>query len=151
MVSLNYQQKLKLFFIIYLFPLNACHGRWRSRSEIADRMTMKDDYRWDKVLKNGPVKFYTSKICGRQSLKNLKWYGHLSTPYRFKFFKGCLPQILLGLFLDTLSQVIFLLLISNRNIYLKRCHFWSLSCVSFYCIIRKWKRVGGNQGKLISR
>ena len=39
---------------------------------IADRMTMKDDYRWDKVLKNGPVKFYTSKICGRQSLKNLK-------------------------------------------------------------------------------
>ena len=31
---------------------------------------------WDKVFKNGP-----SKICGRQPLK---------------FFKGCLPQILLG-------------------------------------------------------
>ena len=25
---------------------------------------------WDKVLKNGP-----NKICGRQPLKNMKWYG----------------------------------------------------------------------------
>ena len=27
----------------------------------------------------------------------------LSRPYPFKFFKGCLPQILLGPFLNTLS------------------------------------------------
>ena len=27
---------------------------------------------WDKVFKNGP-----SKICGRQPLKYLKWYGLL--------------------------------------------------------------------------
>ena len=40
----------------------------------------------DKVFKNGP-----SEICGRQPLKNLKCH--------FKFFKGCLPQILLGPFL----------------------------------------------------
>ena len=26
--------------------------------------------KWDQVFKNGP-----SKICGRQPLKNLKWYG----------------------------------------------------------------------------
>ena len=43
----------------------------------------------DKVFKNGP-----SKICGRQPLKKLKG-----------FFKGCLPQILLGPFLNTLSQL----------------------------------------------
>ena len=54
-------------------------------------------YMWDKVFKNGP-----SKICGRQPLKNLKEYGR---PYSFKFFKGSLPQILLGPFLNTLTHV----------------------------------------------
>ena len=30
---------------------------------------------------------------------------HLGRPYHFKFFKGCLPQILLGPFLNTLSHL----------------------------------------------
>ena len=30
----------------------------------------------------------------------------LSRSYPFKFFKGCLPQILLGLFLNTVSQML---------------------------------------------
>ena len=30
---------------------------------------------------------------------------YLSRPYPFKFFKGCLPQILLGPFLNTLSHI----------------------------------------------
>ena len=47
-----------------------------------------------KVFKNGP-----SKICGRQPLKNLKWYG---VP---KLFKGCPPQYLLGSFLNTLTHI----------------------------------------------
>ena len=56
--------------------------------------------------KNGP-----SKICARQPLKSLKLYGLLdmvwpySRPYHFKFVKGCLPQVLLGLFLNTLPQM----------------------------------------------
>ena len=29
----------------------------------------------------------------------------LGRPYRFKFFKGCLPQILFGSFLNTLAQL----------------------------------------------
>ena len=33
----------------------------------------------------------------------------LSRPYHFKFFKGCLQQILLGPFLNTLSQMIFMI------------------------------------------
>ena len=53
---------------------------------------------WDKVFKNGP-----SKMCGRQGFKNLKWYGLLT--YHLKCFKGCLPQILLGLFLNTLPHM----------------------------------------------
>ena len=54
--------------------------------------------KWDNVLKDGP-----SKICGRQPLRNLKW--------KFKFFKGCLPQILLGPLLNILSQMIGLLVV----------------------------------------
>ena len=49
---------------------------------------------WDKVFTNGP-----RKICERQPLKNL------SRPYPNKFFEGCLPQILLGLFLNTLFHL----------------------------------------------
>ena len=30
----------------------------------------------------------------------------LSRPYSFKYFKGCLPQILLGPFLNTLSHIV---------------------------------------------
>ena len=40
---------------------------------------------WVKVFKNGP-----SKICGRQSLKSLKWYG---LPKQSGLFKGCLPKL----------------------------------------------------------
>ena len=45
---------------------------------------------WIKAFKNGP-----SKICRRQSLKNLSDMVCLSRPNHFKLFKGCLPQILL--------------------------------------------------------
>ena len=32
-------------------------------------------------------------------------FNRLSIPFPFKFFKGCLPQILLGPLLNTLSQM----------------------------------------------
>ena len=49
----------------------------------------------DKVFNSGP-----RKICGKQPLKNLKGvWSAISRPYPFKFFKGCLPQILLDPFL----------------------------------------------------
>ena len=56
----------------------------------------------DKVFKNRP-----SKICGRQLSENLKG---LSRPYPFKFFKGCLPQISFGPFLNTLSHIVVLVM-----------------------------------------
>ena len=55
----------------------------------------------DKVFKNG-----SSKICVRQPLKIWRDIVCLSRPYHFKFFKGCLPQILLGPFLNTLSLLV---------------------------------------------
>ena len=55
-----------------------------------------------------------SKICGRQLLKNLKRYGlpRQTISLHLKFFKGCLPQILLDPFLNTLTHtcVCFLIL-----------------------------------------
>ena len=60
------------------------------------------DVIWDNVFKNGPI-----KICGTQPLKNLRDMVCLS-----RFFKGCLPQILLDPFLNTLSHMIVLLTFS---------------------------------------
>ena len=36
-------------------------------------------------------------------------WSALSIPYDFKFFKGCLPQISFGPFLDTLSRMLLIL------------------------------------------
>ena len=84
---------------------------------------------WAGLFKNGPI-----KICGKSDMVYLSvirtiapeencyavrlkvWVGVrvevgncprtcLSRPYHFKFFKGCLPQILLGPFLNTLTHV----------------------------------------------
>ena len=57
---------------------------------------------WVKVTKNG-----LSKICGRQPLKIWCNIVCLNRPYHFIFFKGCrcLPQILLGPFLNTLTHM----------------------------------------------
>ena len=49
---------------------------------------------WVKSFQNG-----LSKICERQPLKNLKWYGLVTSD------KDCLLQILLGPFLNPLTYV----------------------------------------------
>ena len=58
------------------------------------------NHKRDKVLMNEP-----SKICGRQPLEIWSVMVCLNRPYPFKFFKSCLPQILLGSFLNTLFQM----------------------------------------------
>ena len=66
-------------------------------------------YKWVKSFKNGP-----SEICGRQTLKNLVCIAdHITS----NFLKGCLPQMLLGPFLNTLTQNILPpdLFVKNEN------------------------------------
>ena len=84
---------------------------------------------WVEVLKNGP-----SKICGKQPLKNLRWYG-------------CLTQILLGPFLNTLIHVLSKpkqadVIITREqkrlentilSTYLKRLWLYSVGCGSVTC------------------
>ena len=57
---------------------------------------------WIKVFKNGP-----SKICRRQHLKNMKWYGLLRQAISLQIFKGCLPKILIGPFLNNLTHMMY--------------------------------------------
>ena len=52
----------------------------------------------------GDTPLRTVEFCGRQPLKNL---FQETWPYLLKFFKGCLPQNLLSLLLNTLSQILF--------------------------------------------
>ena len=68
---------------------------------LKEMMRVKNSNYWVRVFRNGP-----SKICRRQLLKNLKWYGLPSRTYRFKILKGHLPQILLGPFLNTLTELV---------------------------------------------
>ena len=62
--------------------------------------------KWERVFMNGP-----SKICGRQPLKKLKWYGLLK-----QFFKSCLPQILLDPQQAITCSKLIMLKVNNRNI-----------------------------------
>ena len=75
---------------------------------------------WVKVFKNA------------QNLKNFS----LGRPHHFKFFKGCFPQILLGLFLNTLTHLFF----SKRRLpslqYTSNCRNQKLSIYA-QSILRK--------------
>ena len=48
-----------------------------------------------------------TNYSGMGQLKLMEGSLYLSRPYSFKFFKGCLPQILLGPFLNALSQIAY--------------------------------------------
>ena len=39
----------------------------------------------------------------------------LNRPYHFKFFKGCLPEVLLGPFLKNVSNLLLVLLLFLKN------------------------------------
>ena len=78
------------------YNISVCN--WNLHSVNALNLTIIDilqayNAMWGKVFKNGP-----SKICGRQPLKNLKWYEQTIS------LKDCFPQILLDPFLNTIYQ-----------------------------------------------
>ena len=67
---------------------------------------------------NGP-----SKICGRQPVKNLKWYGLLRKTISLQVFKGYSPQILFGPFLNTLTQL-FIRTQQSRSVFRTQSNIW---------------------------
>ena len=87
---------------------------------------MEDLQKWDKAFKNE-----RKKIRRRQPLKN--WSGMVclkqTIRYPFRFFKGFLPQVLLGLFLNTLSQI-------KGNVYVVTCYFCDFNSWNY---VTPWK------------
>ena len=61
----------------------------------------------DKFLKlhQGLLTYKKSETCGTRYLR-MDQVKSIGRPYHFKLFKGCLPQILLGPFLNTLPHMI---------------------------------------------
>ena len=55
---------------------------------------------FERKSSNYEITFFLIIICDYYMVS-------LGRPYLFKFFKGCLPQILLGPFLNTLCHIIF--------------------------------------------
>ena len=98
-----------MFFFLFYFdlineqvqPNSFCNTHWWFFCRI---MLL---YSFDFICKQmcQGIQEWPKKICGRQPLKNLKWYGLPSRPYHFKFFKGCLLRILLRPFLNTFTQM----------------------------------------------
>ena len=88
---------------------------------------------YGKVFKNGP-----SEICRRQLLKICSDMACLNRSYHFKFFKGCLSQISLGPFLNTLSHLIrfltqvFLLLLKMQLILIHHIGTFFTVCINCY-------------------
>ena len=58
----------------------------------------------------------SSKIYGRQPLKNLKWHGLPHQTISLQFFKGCLPQILLDLFLNICHKFNYFFVLENSGL-----------------------------------
>ena len=91
--------KLKLTSINGMFKVS--NKKTRFIWEMCLRLTTRTlDIIWDNVFWNGP-----SKICGRQLLTMWSGMVYLNRLYYLKFFKCCLPQILLGPFRNTLSNL----------------------------------------------
>ena len=102
------------------------HSAYQVKTEIVTIFRTNLQIIWDKVFKNG-----SGKIFERQPLKNLKVYS-------FKFFKSCLPQILFGPFLNTLSQIIyrfitFLVYSTDENYIGPYEEVANYGCTLFFC------------------
>ena len=75
--DLHFESKILVHFQINILSQNVCSQAiyWVSqkfwkKNGLCDFLLPFASYIWDNVFKNEP-----SKICGRQPLKNLKWYG----------------------------------------------------------------------------
>ena len=66
---------------------------------------------WDKVFKNGP-----REICGRQSLKNLKWYGLLKQTF-WKLSSTNFTWPILEYFVPFIPKSLSFQLIKDLGIY----------------------------------
>ena len=72
-----------------------------------------------KFVEDNLYKIWSDMIC-------------LGRPYHFKFFKGCLPQILLGPFLNTFSHKVLEWLQQQQMQFFAKMIFFSIYMI-FFC------------------
>ena len=68
----------------------------------------------------------------------IKYRACLSWPYPFPFFKGCLPQILLDPFLNTLSHITLIDSLVIWIVIVVSFHQWKLLFTEFVVLWGKW-------------
>ena len=106
---------MKDLCFIQISPCGCHHGKHRIQNFgsclFKPSGNARAHFKLDKLFKNGQNKFVKDSLF-------------LSRPYPFNFFKGCLRQIFLGPFLNTLSQTYLTctLNISQGSIFLRN-HF----------------------------
>ena len=79
---------------------------------------------------------FSSEVNLGQNIREWTKEDSLSRPCPFKFFKGCLPQILLGPFLNTLSHLL---------VFLLRNSHWR--CSVRKGVLRKFAKFTGKQAR----
>ena len=72
------------------------------------------------------------------------WFA-LGRPYPFKFLKGCIPQILLGPFLNTLSHMYFQLLPCVQWLFLNLTEEVVLRSFSGMALLKNFAKFTGKQ------
>ena len=87
---------------------------------------------WDKVFKNGP-----SKNCGRQSWSGIVCFKQIKP---LQIFEGCLAQILLGPFLNTLFHILW-----GKGIYafahLHICVLWIVVWIGVFVFSKRFPTI----------
>ena len=98
--------------------------------------------KWDKIFKNGP-----SKICGKQPLKNLKWYGllHITSFLKAVFQKfylvhSWIPWPKCFEISRGINTILICIIHWNRNCFFwKGLNNWNLSVFfQLFAIIENW-------------
>ena len=100
--------------IFFLYP-------WKTPQKIS--FIFSGSYRKGRFVWNTYISKYS-----KYSKVTLEYKNGLGRPYHFKIFKGCLPQILLGPFLNTMTH--FSLCISSLT-YLYYLHTWKFIVCPF--------------------
>ena len=124
---------MSLSYIIYKTILQLFFFWWKCLTILCAGVLLfcisKGEKNWVKVFMNGP-----SKICGRQPLKNLQWYGLQADHITANFWKAVFHKFYLVLFLNTLTHLslLFPIIVPPEYSVHSRKHISSNTRITFW-------------------
>ena len=122
--SFTNQKKILIYVLSYILTYQFL--LWRDNVKHWLQISSKLPLKIAKIFSGEKIIFVikTDRSKGLRIWYEYELYYCLSRPYPFKFFKRCLPQILLGLFLNTLSHMYASFLSYTRiNLFLSNVTF----------------------------